>query len=320
MSHLSANDASHELAIDAKAVASIKQLALKQPDQALKHSAKQFEALFINMMLQSMRKASFNSGLLQSHEKTLYTSMFDQQLSQTMANKGMGLADMMLKQLQTLYQNEPNTESNDLAGSPLSILANLNTSQTNMTGLNSKLKGFKELNIDQLLAEHALWSNNMSKQEGAGANAKEFCQQMTVHAQAAQQKTGIPATFILAQAALESGWGRRQIVGADGTNSHNLFGIKAGSDWKGNVTEVTTTEYMDGVPRKVVAKFRAYGSETEAFQDYASLLKNSPRYQSVIANADTAAGFANGLQQAGYATDPQYAQKLMQLIHKIESV
>lgn len=119
---------------------------------------------------------------------------------------------------------------------------------------------------------------------------------------------------MLAQAALESGWGKRSIKLPDGSDSHNLFGIKAGSSWKGKVAEVVTTEYVDGLPKKILQKFRAYDSPAEAFADFAALLKHSPRYSSVIANATDAAGFAQGMQKAGYASDPQYANKLMSMM------
>ena len=100
-----------------------------------------------------------------------------------------------------------------------------------------------------------------------------------------------------------------------GSPAHNLFGIKAGANWKGPVAEVTTTEYVNGQARKVVAKFRAYSSYAESFADYAKLMKDSPRYQQVVAKADSASGFAQGLQRAGYATDPAYADKLTRVIN-----
>jgi flagellar protein FlgJ len=119
---------------------------------------------------------------------------------------------------------------------------------------------------------------------------------------------------MLGQAALETGWGKREIRGADGSNSHNLFGIKAGANWTGKTVEVATTEYVNGVPQKRMEKFRAYDSYADSFRDYASLLKNNPRYQNVIANSQDASSFAQGLQRAGYATDPNYAAKLSRII------
>ena len=317
MTNLSPKDSVNSLAIDVNSVANIKQLAKQNPELALKQSAKQFEAVFINMMLQTMRKASFNSGLLESHEKTMYTSMLDQQFSQVLANRGMGLADMMLVQLNRLGKSELGSMSSE---NPVST--DLPNQSSNMIPLATKsnansLKSFSTLDVDRILAELAMSESESSST--ASANVSEFCQRMNSHAVSAEQQTGIPASFILAQAALESGWGQRDIKLADGSPSYNLFGIKANGDWQGKVAEVKTTEYMDGIPRKVVAKFRAYDSPTEAFTDYANFLKQNPRYQSVLANADSAQSFAQGLQQAGYATDPNYAQKLLQIIRRIET-
>jgi flagellar protein FlgJ len=141
-------------------------------------------------------------------------------------------------------------------------------------------------------------------------------------ARAAEATSGIPAAFTVAQAAHESGWGQREIRNADGTSSHNLFGIKAGPGWSGPVAEITTTEYVGGEAHKVTAKFRSYASYGESFRDYARLMKESPRYAGVVAqaaqapaSAASAQGFAEGLQRAGYATDPAYANKLARLIN-----
>lgn len=134
-------------------------------------------------------------------------------------------------------------------------------------------------------------------------------------AQAAEAQTGIPATFMIAQAAHESGWGQHQIRNADGTSANNLFGIKAGAGWKGAVAEVTTTEFVDGQPMKLVQRFRAYASAAESFRDYARLMTENSRYSQVLASGGDARRFAQGLQAAGYATDPAYADKLGRVIN-----
>jgi peptidoglycan hydrolase FlgJ len=134
-------------------------------------------------------------------------------------------------------------------------------------------------------------------------------------AQAASEASGVPAPLILAQAALESGWGKREIRAEDGTQSFNLFGIKADRSWKGPTVEITTTEYVDGEAQRVRAKFRAYGSYDEAFTDYAKFISGNPRYAGVVATDDPAQA-AHGLQRAGYATDPQYGQKLVRIMQK----
>ena len=161
-------------------------------------------------------------------------------------------------------------------------------------------------------------------------SAAGFVQQHSDAAAKAEAATGIPAAFMVAQAAHETGWGRKEIRHADGSPAHNLFGIKAGGNWTGPVAEITTTEYIGGVARKVTAKFRAYSSYAESFADYARLMKDSPRYAGVVAGVKAGQGsgaqpaaavaadasrFAQGLQKAGYATDPAYADKLTRVIN-----
>jgi peptidoglycan hydrolase FlgJ len=228
------------------------------------------------MMLKSMRDATPQDGVFDSEQTKMFTGMLDQQLAQSMASRGIGLADVMVKQLS---HNQPASVPAPAAALPA------------MKAVPSAYKA----DVQQ-----------------------SFVDKMRVPAEQASLSTGIPAHLILGQAALESGWGKREIKMADGSDSHNLFGIKAGRDWKGKVAEVTTTEYHNGVARQQVERFRAYGSYAESFQDYASLLSNNPRYSGVVGQADAKA-FAQGLQQAGYATDPQYATKLAGVIGSIST-
>jgi flagellar protein FlgJ len=147
--------------------------------------------------------------------------------------------------------------------------------------------------------------------------AQAFRARVALHAEAASRATGIPAEFMIGHAALESGWGRREIVGANGANSYNLFGIKATSAWKGRVVESMTSEFVDGAMQKTVGRFRAYDSYEEAFKDYATLLRTNPRYRDVISSAHDLNGFAQSLQRAGYATDPSYGDKLARVIKRV---
>jgi len=149
----------------------------------------------------------------------------------------------------------------------------------------------------------------------APAAARGFVQQHGAAAQEVQRSSGLPASYMLGQAGHESGWGQREILMKDGSPSFNLFGIKAGGDWKGKVAEVTTTEYTDGVPHKTVARFRAYDSHAESFRDFANLIGNSPRYAQARQQTGSVQGWAEGLQDAGYATDPDYAAKLSRAIN-----
>lgn len=275
-----------KFALDTKGLGELKQAASRNSPEALKATAKQFEALFMNMVLKSMRDATPQDGMFDSEQTKLYTSMFDQQISQTMASRGIGLADVLYRQLSRMTQPEGATDS---------------------AGMQPQLPAVPvpEAGIDGAKA-------NASQP----AHVRAFADRVGPHAEQVSRESGIPARFMLGQAALESGWGKHEIVGADGTQSYNLFGIKATGGWKGKVVEAVTTEYVNGVPQTKLEKFRAYDSYAESFRDYAKLLRGNPRYESVLANAQdqNAAGFAQGLQKAGYATDPNYAAKLTRII------
>jgi flagellar protein FlgJ len=222
----------------------------------------------------------------------MYTAMLDQQLSQTMASRGVGLADVLTRQLSSIANPQTPPAENEF----MPLLPALPQRPPN--------------NIGATAVPVSRTTNNQP------AHVKSFHERVGLHAQEASRATGIPAKFMIAQAALESGWGQREIKAADGSPSFNLFGIKAGAGWKGKVVDARTTEYINGVAHSKVEKFRAYDSYADAFNDYARLLSKNPRYQNVITNAQDVRGFAVGLQRAGYATDPQYAAKLMNIINK----
>ena len=255
--------------------------ALTDPKAAIKAAARQFEAMFMQQLLKSMRESSLGTGMLENSGTQMGTEMLDTQFANKMTGQQGGLADVIARQLErqmTGIAPMPAVTASalpaaDAAGAPSGAVAGIKPSQ------------------EEFLRMH--------QQSAAGAEAQ----------------TGIPATFMVAQAAHESGWGRHEIRNADGTSSHNLFGIKAGAGWKGQVAQVTTTEVIDGQPRKVIAKFRAYASYDESFRDFAQLMKSNPRYAQVVAAGNSAQGFAQGLQRAGYATDPAYADKLTRVIN-----
>lgn len=236
----------------------------------------------MNMMMKSMREATPQDGLFDNEQSRMYTSMLDQQLSQTLASRGVGLADVLMRQLSNGMGSQPGMSKDTQPVLPAMPL--------DSPGDSGKI---------------------LPKQP---AHAKAFQERLAAHAEEASRTTGIPAKFMLGQAALESGWGKHEIMAADGSASHNLFGIKASAGWKGRMVEAVTTEYVNGVAQKKVQKFRAYDSYADAFRDYVKLLRDNPRYQGVLANVQDAAGFAQGLQRAGYATDPQYAAKLTRII------
>lgn len=284
------------LAIDTKGVDALKQAARQNSPESVKAAAKQFEALFVNMLMKSMREASPQDGVLDNQQTKMYTSMLDKQLSQTIANRGVGLADVLIRQLSSTPMNAALQSENGTASSGATPTLPAITSEGFLQSLGAR--NDRKIAVD----------------ESQPAHVQAFAEKLGAHAQAVGRETGIPAKFMLAQAALESGWGKHVIRAQDGSSSHNLFGIKAGSSWKGKTVDAVTTEYVNGVARKQTEKFRAYDSYADSFRDYAKLLSNNPRYEKVLANASDVQGFAQGLQRAGYATDPHYASKLTSII------
>ncbi|WP_418316577.1 flagellar assembly peptidoglycan hydrolase FlgJ [Piscinibacter sakaiensis] len=283
----SARTADLALAGDSRSTDALKAKAARNPKEAIKDAAKQFEALFMQELMKSMRKATLATGMLDNDASRMGTEMLDQQFATQMTGMPGGLAAAIARQLErqmgggTAQPTEPP---------------------------NGKLAGSSDIATPEEIARAAAAA-------GTGTKQADFVSQHNDAAEAAEAATGIPASFMVAQAAHESGWGKREIRNADGSTSFNVFGIKAGGSWTGKTAEVMTTEYVNGRPRKQVASFRSYNSYEEAFKDYAKLMKNSPRYSQVVANASTAQGFAQGLQRAGYATDPAYAAKLTQVIN-----
>ena len=272
------------LATDVRSLDALRAKAGTDPKGAVREAAKAFETLFMQELMKSMRQATVSSGMFDSEGSKLGNDLLDTQYAQKMSGLPGGLSDMIAKQLERQMGMTPGPIPKTTSANPEP----------------APLKAAGDPTAAVRIPQTA---------------ALGFVQQHTDAARAAQQQTGIPAEFMLSQAALETGWGRKEIRNVDGSSSFNLFGIKAGANWKGPVTEITTTEFIDGRAQKVTAKFRAYGSYAESFADYAKLMKDSPRYAGVIARGGSATGFAQGLQRAGYATDPAYAQKLGAVIN-----
>ncbi|NYE61372.1 flagellar protein FlgJ [Duganella sp. 1224] len=314
------NDLSGKFALDVRDMGSLKQSARAGSPQALKSAATQFEAMFVNMMMKSMREATPQDGMMDSQQSKTFQTMLDQQTSQNIAKKGIGLADMLVRQL----NKQTDAQALALGGEAGDKTSGANAgSFAGMASLmDAKLQRAIAAAGGNAAAKASAATSATSATDSAAAkgsqapHVRSFQDKLAAHAEEASKSTGIPAKFMLGQAALESGWGKREIKGRDGTNSHNLFGIKAGSDWKGKVVEATTTEYVNGKAQTRVERFRAYDSYADSFKDYANLLASNPRYEKVLASAGDAASFAQGLQKAGYATDPNYAVKLTSIIKR----
>ncbi len=295
-------NAAANLAIDTLSLGQLRLQASKTPDQALKAAAQQFESVFMNMMLKSMREATPQDGMMDNEQTRMFTGMLDQQLAQSMSTRGIGLADMLVKQLGRTGLAAPSAQhpQSSALHSETGALAPL---------FRGNAPAASVLNPQSsVLSPDAVPSAfNATTQQG-------FVDKMLPYALQAGNASGVPPALILGQAALESGWGRREIRMADGGNSFNLFGIKATAGWHGKVAEVMTTEYKNGVASKQVEKFRAYSSYAEAFGDYAGMMSSNPRYAAVMQQSASPAGMAHALQKSGYATDPRYAEKLVSVM------
>lgn len=295
--NLVSTSTSGTFALDANGLESLKRksrdTSADGQKQAVRQAAQQFEAVFMNMLMKSMRDTLPKDGMLDSDSTRQYTGMFDQQLSQKLSEKGTGLADMIVKQLDRRTID------------PATLTPGTMVPPTRREAAST---------LDKLRSATVAASGPEGVRE-PGAAARDFVRTRWADAQQAAQSTGVPAQFILGQAALESGWGKREIKFADGSTSHNMFGVKASAGWKGPTVEAVTTEYVGGVARKTTEKFRAYSSYAESFADYARLIGNNPRYAATLKSTD-AAQFAQSLQKAGYATDPNYASKLTAVIQQ----
>ncbi len=282
-----------DLAVDARALDALKRTAERDPRAAIRKAAQQFEALFMQMVLKSMRDATPKSGLLDSPANEMYTGMLDQQLAGKIAASGTGLADLIAKQLE------------------------------NASGVGRRVSGVEQIPSGVGRPASGVSTASPSALREAPSPApdarrptpdvsRHFVTKVWDHALAAERATGVPARFIVGQAALESGWGQREMRASGGVPSHNLFGIKAGANWSGRTVDAVTTEYDHGVAKQVVQKFRAYDNYTEAFRDWAQLMAGNPRYAQVVVQGRSGdgRGFAYAMQRAGYATDPDYAAKL----------
>lgn len=304
------SDISNRLAVDIRSTQDLRSRMKQDPKAGLKEAAQQFESMFMQMVMKSMRDATPQDGIMNSDETRFYTSMLDQQMSQKMASgKGMGFAKLIEQQLGQTIQAQAAKNTDPAAAIPAA--GNSMPMATTETGHLRQPPPAPRPAPALEAVQQAVESTGTSA--SVPANAREFVARVWPHAVEASRATGIPPQFLVAHAALESGWGKSEIKRGDGSSTHNLFGIKAGRSWSGASVDAVTTEYVGGEAQRVVEKFRSYGSYAEAFGDYANLLRNNPRFGSVIGSQD-GTEFARRLQQAGYATDPMYADKLSRII------
>lgn len=293
---MSAELASGAFYTDFQGLTALKAGAREQSPEALKAVAKQFEALFLQMMLKSMREASEGDPLFDGEHTALYRDMYDKQLSLDLSEKGIGLAEVLVRQLQ-VQAGQPKAETE------LALPQRLGST---FARVEAQIKS-----VAPLENKHEVVSA-----EAVTESPQAFIHRLWPLAEKAAAKIGASPEALLAQAALETGWGKAVIRHPDGSSSHNLFNIKADRRWDGESVAKQTLEYRDGVAAKEVARFRAYDSFEASFDDYVNFLQSNPRYSEALRRADDPRQFVRSLQDAGYATDPAYARKIGNILDR----
>ena len=291
---MNTNFASARVFTDLQGMAELKLAAKNSEAGALAETAKQFESLFLQMLLKTMREASISSDLFSSDQMQFHQEMFDQQLAIDLAAKqSLGIADMLVRQLGKNAQMPADDEV--FSERPAGAQSFPITSPISPVG--QKVEAF------------------IGEPDGFDS-PEAFIEFMRPLAEKVAGRLGVSADVLVAQSALETGWGKKIIQTSAGENSHNLFGIKAHGDWQGRSASVNTLEFMDGTMQQTRDSFRVYDSYAESFEDYAGLLLNSPRYSEAVNNGHDSGGFITALQTAGYATDPEYADKVINILQR----
>lgn len=274
---------------DLASLSALKRSAANQDPAAIRQVAQQFESMFTRMMLKSMRDAVGPDPMFGSDQQEMYQSMADDQLSlQLSRGRGLGLADMLIRQLQKM-------------GVPGATGASASTGSATPPG---RVSAYTE-----------------TQQAGAAAATtpaqSNFVRSLWPQAQQAGRQLGVDPRSLIAQAALETNWGRDMPQDPAGRSSNNLFGVKASGDWSGPAVSAGTQEYEGTVPSSTTARFRAYASPADSFQDYVALLRGNPRYSSALNTGGNVQAFAAGLQRGGYATDPDYVRKVTSIARNV---
>lgn len=294
---------------DIQGLSDLRRKAQQQSPEALREAAQQFEAVFIQMMLKSMREANpGDDGLLDNDQTRLYLELFDQQIALSMAKTGqLGLGNAIARQLagDAAGPETPPTSAK-IYGDPLAALQQVEriSHSVRMPSARAASKPTPFLN-----------GNPADDAPYQPTSPVAFVRRMWSHAQNAAQQLGVAPEVLVAQAAHETAWGKSVPRFGDGRTSYNLFGIKANRGWQGERVVNSTFEFINGVPVRLRDGFRAYGSYSESFNDYVDFLRVNPRYKQALAQVKDGAAYLRALQQAGYATDPTYARKIQGLMN-----
>ncbi|EXJ16911.1 flagellar assembly peptidoglycan hydrolase FlgJ [Imhoffiella purpurea] len=285
---------------------SLQRTAKQGGEAGLEAAARAFESLMVGQMLKQMRAASFGEGMLDSAQSKLYQDLYDQQIASVISQgDGLGIRKALVRQLAPQFSEDPDERD---------------PSSLELPERNMALRPLVRHQVDASTSESAsdvektASANSVSVRPSAGqwppASPEDFVGYLKPYADRAAEALGMDTSILLAQSALETGWGKHVPRHSDGSSSYNLFGIKADRSWEGDRVSVGTLEYRNGVARREQAKFRAYADPAESFVDYVAFLRRNPRYRDALRSTD-AEDFIRGLQSAGYATDPRYASKVL---------
>lgn len=301
---ISANAAA-DIYTDIQGLARLRKQAAEKTPESLHEVAKQFESIFFSMMLKSMRQSSLGEGLLDSDQSRFYRDMYDQQLSiELSGDPGLGLAELIAKQL----GGENATEQGELKKDLDTYRANAKLS----------LKRLSTTTADQPNDASAIDQSQENINEPQFESPQAFVEKLRPLAEKAAAKLGVDPNLLMAQAALETGWGKSIVRQNEGGSSHNLFNIKADRAWQGGRAVVPTLEYVDGLAIKERAAFRTYESFEASFNDYVDFVSDQPRYAEALQSTADPEAYVNALQEAGYATDPDYAEKILSIYKRTE--
>ncbi len=286
---------------DFQGLADLRREAAANSHEALEKVARQFEALFTQMMLKSMRDAGAGEGLFENDQTRLYQDMYDKQLSLSLSDggNGLGLAKLLVQQLGSSVPE-------------LNVGASTGANPAKDQVFEVPERGNNTFSLTEQ-AEVAAGEAAAEPQQFDGP--EQFVATLWPHAREAARTLGVDPKALLAQAALETGWGKAVIRKPDGSSSFNLFNIKADHRWQGGQVGKLTLEYRDGVAVKEQASFRAYDSYAHSFEDYTDFLQRHPRYREALEAGIDSSAFVERLQKAGYATDPEYAGKIKRIVN-----
>jgi len=329
---LSNHKVSPSIFSDLQSLNGIRKQASQDGEGAIKAAAKEFEAFFMNMMLKSMRQAGEVMGgdsIMSSSQEKMFMGMLDEQMSVELSQKGnLGIADLMVRNLLgDQYQNQANPNEYSYIKKAVDVLAaNKNLTEKNFSQDLSDQK-IEEKHTPEFSSIAEPVSNNTpvifeakvkgnAEKKSLFDNAKSFIDELLPFAKKVSDKIGLDPKLLIAQAALETGWGKFIMHDEKGQASHNLFGIKSNNGWKGDDVSINTLEVEKGEFVKKKESFRMYESFEESFKDFINFIESNPRYQSAIESANDAKSFIHSLQSAGYATDQNYANKIINILNR----